>query len=172
MGRNQSNIDVTVRTSIKPFKYFLNLDNNKKFAFDFDGVLCEECPSDKKGNDIIYEEFLKNVDPLFFPVHRDIVIITGRHEKYRKLTTKWLALHGVIYSQLIMRDFELQEGTSWVPALSEHKAKHCLELGLDFFVESRYPQAVLIANQAKIPVLCTSPFEIILPQHTEDEAHE
>ena len=53
-------------------------------------------------NDIPVMDVINVLDALIVDGH-DLVICTARSEKYRKVTKKWLKLHGMKYQKLLMR---------------------------------------------------------------------
>ena len=104
--------------NILNIKELKNIDcSNKVAVFDLDGTLVNvdsirylvETTSPN------YNEFhLRSVDcPPFYDVlkllkqfhdlHIKVILVTGRQEKYRKLTDFWLATHNITIDELIMR---------------------------------------------------------------------
>lgn len=80
-------------------------------AFDFDGVLCHDCPITDDDDGPRYESFLQNAIPRHLVRKRQIkLIVTARLEKYRKQTNDWLNKWGISVDRLVMGPWEtLQE---------------------------------------------------------------
>jgi hypothetical protein len=70
---------------------------NQGVAMDMDGILCEDWHEDLR-----LQDFLRNAHGLFIPKFRIGAIITGRLERYRDETEKWLRKNGVRYDKLLM----------------------------------------------------------------------
>lgn len=76
-------------------------------AFDFDGVLCHDCPIADDDDGPRYEAFLKNAIPRHLVRKRQIkLIVTARLEKYRQLTNDWLDVWGISVDRLVMGPWE------------------------------------------------------------------
>lgn len=69
----------------------------------------------------------------------EILLITARPQEYRSITEKWLNEHSIPYHELIMTDFLDKSG-------------HCLNCGLDLFIEDSLENAISI-HACGIPVL-------------------
>ncbi len=72
-------------------------------AFDFDGILCHDCPAGSDDDGPKYLEFLRTATPRY-PVRKVKIplIVTARLEKYRGETEAWLAAHGMSVDKMIM----------------------------------------------------------------------
>jgi len=76
-------------------------------AFDFDGVLCHDCPASDDDDGPRYNSFLCNTLPRHLVRKRRIkLIVTARLEKYRKPTVDWLDKWGISVERLIMGPWE------------------------------------------------------------------
>lgn len=129
-----------------------NAGHGEKCAYDFDGILCEDCPPDDNDAGSRYLRFLQTAKPLYLP-RRAVVplIVTGRHERWRAETVAWLDRHGVQFERLVMRDFE---ATDWIEDVSRFKASHYTASDCKLFAESESDQAKRIAQLSGRPVLC------------------
>jgi uncharacterized HAD superfamily protein/hypoxanthine phosphoribosyltransferase len=74
-----------------------------KVCIDMDGILCEYAPVDRY-NDEKYREDILSTAALIVPTFTIGLIITSRHEKYRKETEIWLKKNGIKYSRLLMNN--------------------------------------------------------------------
>lgn len=123
-------------------------------AFDIDGVLCPDCTREQDDDGSLYVDFLTTA-PLKLRPQNIGFLITGRLEKYRDLTEKWLSANGIVYKQLIMRQ---NRSISHV----EHKANAYRKCSADLFIESSSYQAKRIAAITKKPVIGLDTNEIFL----------
>jgi hypoxanthine phosphoribosyltransferase len=132
-------------------------------AYDFDGVLCDDCPPQDDDDGPRYLSFIENTRPKFLP-RRAVVplVVTMRHEKYRAPTEAWLARHGVRVARLVMRDWDPDPSRDWNAQAAEYKARHYAGSACTLFAESEPAQARLIAELAGRPVLCPS-LDRVLP---------
>jgi hypothetical protein len=72
-------------------------------AYDFDGILCHDCPHGSDDDGPRYADFLRDTKPLYVIRKTQIaLIVTARLEKYRPQTMEWLARHGIAVNQLVM----------------------------------------------------------------------
>lgn len=76
-----------------------------KVCIDMDGILCEYLPVGKYDDEKYRENFLSST-AYIVPTFTIGVIITSRHEKYRKETEIWLEKNGIKYSRLLMINHE------------------------------------------------------------------
>ncbi len=126
----------------------------QKVATDFDGIICEDCPVEMDDDGAKYMQWLMTVKPLrhFYP-HGIPYAITARLEKYRDITRWWVNQNRQIIAKIIHAPYKSKEERS-LHNISEFKAKSCLSLGVEIFIESEPIQAMEIAAIAKIPVIC------------------
>jgi len=117
-----------------------------KTGFDFDGVLCPDCPPGCDDQGIRYKNFILNA-PLKLKPNQMGAIITWRPEKFRRETEQWLAEYKITYNQLIMAD-----RAKWKNPV-EFKAFHYKNSMLTLYVESSTRQAQEIARLTGKPVL-------------------
>jgi hypothetical protein len=142
---------------------FVNAGHGLGCAFDFDGILCEECPVEDNDNGPRYARFLKEAKPLYLPRRSQVpLIVTARHERYRDETVAWLDRYGVSTANVIMRDWDCPD-EEWIGRVAAWKGEHYIRSNLHLFVESEPAQAELIARTAGKPVLCPAAGRVFRP---------
>lgn len=149
-----------------PWPHFLewNMFNSvmtPSMAFDFDGILCHECPGGSDDDGLAYLEFLRNVRPLY-PVRKIVIpmIATARLEKYRSETLAWLSRNGMAVRELVMGPWGNNSQRTFSKVVS-HKASAYRRFMLESrgvkppaFVESDDIQARKIAELSGGIVIC------------------
>jgi hypothetical protein len=119
--------------------HFFNSHLTSSVAFDMDGIICHNPPDGRK--------------PLYLIRHTPArAIITGRTEKHRQSTERWLASYGVQYKRLEMwpgSDVERDSGDD----LAQWKAEMVHACGAEFYVESEPGLADAIRRHG-VRVLC------------------
>lgn len=150
-------LDIYARLAPDPHLFEWNLFNcnqTSEFAFDFDGILCEDFDG-IDNDDAEYLEFLKNARPKWLPRRRIIpLIVTARLEKYRDPTMEWLSRHGVRVKNLVMGSWNSASERRLKFRAGEFKGKQYARSGCRLFIESDLKQAEQIFNVARRPVLC------------------
>jgi hypothetical protein len=147
-------VEVVKNDKVSTFYYRIKVAEGVACAYDFDGIFCEECPNEYKGSDDLYYKFLCTANPLYYPDKGYVpLIITGRHEKYREVTDRWLKQNDIYYGYMLMRDFEIPP-TDYGDLIARYKAKAYKEYGYDLFIESRLRQAKIIHEETEQPVFC------------------
>lgn len=105
---------------------------------DLDGVICTDGPDDP--------EVMKKAKVLYRPARPIKYIVTGRVEKHRDITEKWLKDHNILYENLIMRpDYDIN--------CENYKALTYEKLNMKLFIESSEFQAKEIFKRTGKPVL-------------------
>jgi hypothetical protein len=131
-----------------------NAGHGAACGFDFDGVLCHDCPPEDDDDGPRYARFLAGARPLYLPRRLPVpLIVTARHEKYRAPTEDWLRRHGVRWDRLVMRDFAI-DPTRWADHVAEFKAYHLDRSTCILMAESDPAQAATINRITRKPVLC------------------
>ncbi len=151
-----------------------NAGHGAACAYDFDGVLCQDCPAEDDDGGPRYLRFLAETRPLFLPRRSTIpLIVTGRHERYRAETLDWLDRHGLKVDQLVMRGWDVDPARDWSVQMGEFKTRHYdLEgAGCVLFAESCPIQARVIADLSGRPVLCPT-LDHVLTRSTVSRRHE
>ena len=130
-------------------------------AYDFDGILCHDCPAGYDDDGPKYAEFLRDTKPLYLCRKTAIpLIVTARLEKYRPQTLEWLAKHGIAVNELIMGPWANNHARARGD-VAGYKAKHFVEflkrrhaIKPPMFVESEPAQAKRIADLSGGLVVC------------------
>ena len=131
-------------------------------GFDIDGVMCPNVPYEICLDEEKYVEYLTNVRTLKyiptchkFKVHS---IITGRLERYRSITEKWLDKNGVVYNDLIMvpNELEKQRDEDHFNFVGKRKAEYARRLQCTFFLESEIAEAKVIKRLAPTTMILTT----------------
>ena len=132
-------------------------------AWDFDGILCHDCPAGSDDDGPKYLEFIRNAKPLYGPRKVPIpLIVTARIERYRQPTLEWLDRHRIQVHKLVMHP------ASTLAERQRHdiaafKAKHFLQWSRShkmigppplMFVESEDWQAKRIHELTKLTTVC------------------
>lgn len=129
----------------------------RTFAFDFDGVICEDPTMPDSTPE--YQRFLQTARPYLLPLRHEVTIITARHESHREATMEWLRRHGVNVRRLMMWEDDAHARWATPDRVAMWKADCLLKLrknGITGYIESDEVQARLIADKTGFPVICTS----------------
>ena len=150
----------------------------KRMAFDFDGILCEDCYASDDDDGPKYLNFINNAR-LKYKVNRKIpLIVTARIEKYRNPTLKWLERHGMSVDKLIMHPAKTLEERR-KDDIAAYKAKHFQKfcetnsngshwsMITSFFVESNDKQAKRIASLSSGMVICPPSNQVYYNKHSK-----
>lgn len=129
-------------------------------CFDMGGVLCEEVPAKFDTDDSKYVSFIRNSKQLFRPDRKLNTIITGRLEKYRKVTEEWLTMHNIQYDKLIMLNVKTIYERNRMD-VGKYKAEQYKKSSCSLFVESNLRQATTIKNITNMPVFCTAICDLV-----------
>jgi hypothetical protein len=141
-----------------------NAGHAERCAFDFDGILCADCPPEADDDGPRYRHFLATARRRFLPRRAPVrLIVTARHERYRDLTLAWLAREGVRVDRLVMRDWDLDPAVPFNDQVAAWKAGHYRESGCPLFAESDPAQARIIADLSRRPVLCPDLPRVLVP---------
>ena len=136
--------------------------NSGTMAFDFDGILCEDCLPHQDDDGEKYLDFINNAKPKYIIRKKPIpLIVTARIEKYREPTMKWLDRHGMRVDKLVMhpaRTLAERRGDN----IAAYKARHFKEFADNkrrgifrpTFFESCNRQANEIARITNEMVVC------------------
>ena len=149
----------------------------KKSLFDLDGVLCEDIPEDLVKNDKEYIKYIKNAPairsrcPMISPCK---AIVTGRLEKYRKVTEQWLKKNNIRYSQLVMyKGSQKERDYRFTSTVAKYKADFLSQSAATIFVESDPKQAMKICEYTagmNKKVLCPSSRKVYYGKRYERES--
>lgn len=135
----------------------------KRWAFDFDGVLCRDPTSQENDDGPAYRNFILTAPPMFLPTRPIGHIITCRLEKYRGECMAWLKQHDVQCDQLHMMQHASKAERMKAGGRGQWKAGIFQETGADMFIESCPKQARIIAEHSGKPVWCIRTQSLALP---------
>jgi len=129
--------------------HFFNSGHVEKTLFDLDGVFSPNVPMSCCVDNDKYEEYILNVEPFYHrlpKVHKLKAIVTGRLDKFRKITEEWLEKYNIEYEDLIMfpTEKEKQRDANHVQEVGRYKADVCKRSDNRFFMESEKSEGVII----------------------------
>jgi uncharacterized HAD superfamily protein/hypoxanthine phosphoribosyltransferase len=120
---------------------------------DLDGVLCRDATRDEDDDGPAYAAFIETADVKFKPLMGNIGwIVTGRLDRYREQTVRWLDRHNVSYRELIMGPWRIKEERRGQPG--RWKGEVYSRLPAKLFIESNDHQAKVIAEISNKTVWC------------------
>jgi uncharacterized HAD superfamily protein len=119
---------------------------------DIDGVLCRDPTRTERKDEKLYLKFLETTVPSILPTEKIGALVTGRRERYRGQTERWLKQHGIAFGALHMLDASDEAQT--VERHASHKAAIYKKSAARLFIESDEEQAKLIAKSTGKDVLC------------------
>ena len=139
-------------------------------CMDIDGVICED-PSFLQNDDgKKYLEVLDKAVPKFLPTKKVGILVSGRLEKYREQTERWLVQNGIEYGQLfLMKDISAKERAA-LGRHAEYKAQIYKESDAILFFESDYDQALEICRLSGKPVFCVNNVTLITSSNVVEKA--
>ena len=167
--------DYWIISSDTPRVFAWNMFNHNQLtgeiAIDLDGILCPDPTSQENDDGDKYLNFIQNTTLKVSPLFAVKAIVTGRLEKYRKPTEKWLQKNGVQYGELVMNDapdalfrrtkkFVTDFGE--VDQISDFKSQALIRIKPLLFVESNLNQAM---NITKLTSITTYAFDDDLVIH-------
>jgi len=134
-----------------------------KSCVDIDGVLCRNPKPEEDDDGDRYTDFLANAKPLMAPTWKIGWLVTGRLEKYREPTERWLDHHGIRYDHLVMMDLPDRRARLALGNHASFKASvyRCTDALL--FIESSQDQAQDIVRLSGRPVFCPETGQMIEP---------
>ena len=97
-----------------------NSPYSDRIVWDMDGLICEDCPPECDDDGDRYLDWLRTVQPRCLLRRSRITIATGRREKWRAETLRWLDRHGV-QAELFMH----ADGERTFESIVRHKATIC-----------------------------------------------
>jgi len=125
-------------------------------CYDLDGVLCDDPTSEQNDDGPKYLDFIQNAPQRVVPTYRIGAIVTSRLGKYRSETEKWLADHGVEYSNLFMLEDVTAKERKDQGLHAVYKAARYKNERYILFVESDDRQARSIAELTGKSVYCVN----------------
>ncbi len=139
--------------------HFFNSPFVEKTLFDLDGIFCQDVPIEVCRDEDAYIDFITNVDPIYSRIPSNYTcygIVTGRLEKYRDITEKWLEKNNIKFKDLIMfpTQREKERDNNHIVEVAKYKAKFYSISKARFFVESNPQEASLIYKGSTKNVIC------------------
>lgn len=133
---------------------FFNCSYIKNSYIDFDGILCPDVPAEIDNDEEKYKTYIATVKPIKSNIpslFKCSAICTGRLEKYRDLTERWLERHNVQYNNLIMfPGTKEQRDRNHAQTVGRFKAEKLSESNCSFFIESCDFQSQIIAKELQL----------------------
>jgi uncharacterized HAD superfamily protein len=138
-----------------------NLFNCTPVMYDIDGVLCRDFTEEECRDEELYLKTLRSMrrtqnNPVKYPLS----LVTGRLEKYRTETEKWLTDSGFRIKSLIMWP---EDHTGTHEQVGLWKAEHFAKSGYSIFCESSEVQAKTIFKATGKTVLCMDNMTVYHP---------
>lgn len=141
-----------------------NAGHSDTCVYDWDGILCSECPADDDDDGPRYKRHLSTAKPLHLPRRRPIpMIVSARHDRYRDLCLEWLARHRVQIGGLVLRDWDYDRARSLNDQVGEWKAAVFSMTSYSMFAESSPAQAQVINRLTGRRVLCPALGRVLPP---------
>lgn len=152
---NSRHVDMYARVIRLPRFFEWNMWTHPKItltALDMDGVLCED-PTVPDDDGEAYVEAITNAKPLHLPKYKVALIATGRLERWRSITEKWLRQNNVSFEKLVMSSHNTSNERRKAKDVPYMKAQAYASSKALLFVESEDRQAQRIHNACGLPVL-------------------
>jgi hypoxanthine phosphoribosyltransferase len=129
-----------------------NVFNCLQIMYDIDGVLCRDFTEEECRDDELYLKTLQSMSRTKInPTRYPISLVTGRLERYRSATEKWLSDCGFSIKELIMWP---GDSTGTHEQVGAWKAKHFAVSGNSTFCESNEDQSKIIFSLTGKTVIC------------------
>lgn len=142
------------------FPYSILKCTHEFACFDIDGILTEEVPAEIDDDGDKYLSFISTQRSLYIPQDEILCLVTGRLEKYRESTEKWLNMHNVHYKYLFMCPAKNKEERKQLnPAI--FKANIYKDFKAEIFIESSLYEAKIIKEMTNKPVYCTEIMNLV-----------
>lgn len=132
------------RSTINMFERGIIHENIGKLGCDMDGVLCKDLQLNPTEKERVHH--YKTAKPLHIPAYEIEVIATGRFERYRLITERWLKRNNVKYKYLVMRK---AEGCNFSP-----KVRAIQDYHLRWFWESDMEESKMLNCLTGRVILC------------------
>lgn len=136
---------------------FAHHENLKSAILDIDGVVFGEPPVEDDTE--MYEWYLSHPEPLYVPSLPVLGFVTGRLEKYRKVTEETLKRYGIRYGFLKMAQYDTPQERR-EHSMAEYKADIYKNSNANLFIESSKEQADIIRVLSDKEVICIEEFDV------------
>ena len=152
---------------------FMSNVNIQETILDLDGLICNDAPLPILKNHHEYTEFINKDVPTSYvprrlPCH---CILTGRSEKYREVTERWLLKNRVLYKELHMHPRTTGEILS-LSELCEYKSNFFSSSDAKLLVESHCGIAECVNGKTGKPTLCLPEGKIFDIKYSKKKCHE
>jgi uncharacterized HAD superfamily protein len=138
-----------------------NLFNSLPLMYDIDGVLCRDFSEEECKDEELYLKTLQSMQRTQNnPVKYPLSLVSGRLERYRSETEKWLSDSGFPVKELIMWP---GDSTGTHEQVGLWKAEHFAKSGHIAFCESSEVQARTIFKATGKTVLCMDNMTVYHP---------
>ena len=165
----ESNVDYFAETITYPRVFQWNLFHNplvSQFGSDLDGVFCRD-PTDSENDDgRRYVEFISSVPARRKVTQKLAFLGSNRLQKYRTSSEEWLRRNNIAFEKSFFLPFNTPDERRRLINYGEFKAKWAKAERVMLFIESDVRQAMFIAKEASIPVICTDANTLIEPDLT------
>lgn len=139
--------------------HFFNSDYLERTLFDLDGVFSPNVPISECLDDDKYEKYISNVEPFYHRLpkakYKLKAIVTGRTDRFRKITEQWLEKHNIEYQDLIMfpAEREKERNRDHVQEVGKYKADIYRKFNVAYFMESEKSEGLVIRELSKKQVI-------------------
>ena len=138
---------------------FFNSMYTSTTMFDIDGIFCKNVPIEVLHDEDRHIHWLENVEPYLNRIPKLFSaskLVTGRLERYRSITERWLKKYDFSYGELIMfpTEREKERNTDHHNVVGDYKAKIFNSNRDKYFVESEMSEARVIKSKTTKTVIC------------------
>lgn len=138
--------------------HFFNSSHTENTLFDLDGVFSPNVPMSCCIDNDKYEEYLSNVEPFYHRLPKTNklkAIVTGRLDRFRKITEQWLENYGIQYNELIMFPTEKEKirNKNHVEEVAQYKSNFYKRSNARLFMESEKSEGLVIRKLSKKRVI-------------------
>jgi len=139
--------------------HFFNSDFVERTLFDLDGIFSPNVPMSCCIDNDKYEEYISSVEPFYHRLpkakYKLKAIVTGRADRFRKITEQWLEKYNIEYENLIMfpSERERERNRDHIQQVGKHKADHHRKLNSTYFMESEESEGLVIRTLSRKKVI-------------------
>jgi len=139
--------------------HFFNSSFLERTLFDLDGVFSPNVPISECLDDDKYEKYISNVEPFYHRLpktkYKLKAIVTGRADRFRKITEEWLGKYNIEYENLIMfpSEREQERNRDHIQEVGKYKAEIYRKFNVAYFMESEKSEGLVIRELSKKRVI-------------------